>query len=242
MILRLKKNIFYLTTKKMKKVKFKFILAAIVVGGILFAGCEEDDVNPNGKIKLQVETTSSTTVNFKSTSAANDLVFDSGTITIREVVFDGEADTVSVSRTIEQIAEIDYASGDVSPEVVIGVPAGDYTGVNLGIELQDENNEPTVVTEGTYTNSSGEAIPIRFEFNSGEVFEANAESVKIEAGADLIGKITFDAISWFATVSSDELDNATLSEGTIIVSGTSNAAIFDKVADKLDVDTQAVFE
>jgi outer membrane murein-binding lipoprotein Lpp len=226
----------------MVKTTLKFILAAIVAGGILFTGCEKDDVNPNGKISLKVSTTSSSTVNLKSTSAANDLVFDSGTITIREVVFDGEADTVSVSRTIEQIADIDYATGEVSPEIVIEVPAGDYMGVNLGIELQDENAEPSVVIEGTYTNSSGEAIPVRFEFNSGEVFEANAERVNIEAGADLVGKISFDAISWFSTVTSEELDNATLTEGVILISGTSNTDIFDIVADKLDVETQAVFE
>ena len=52
-----------------------------------------------------------------------------------------------------------------------------YTSVNLGIELQDENSTPSVVIRGTYTNSDGIDIPIRFEFNSGEVFEANAELV-----------------------------------------------------------------
>jgi hypothetical protein len=224
----------------MKYSNFKFILAAIVAGSIIFSSCEKD--NPTGKITLEVNTTSSSTVNLKGTKAANDLVFTSGTITIREVVFDGEVGATSVSRTIEQVADIDYATGTVTPEVVIEVPAGDYTDVNLGIELQDVNDDHTVVIEGTYTNSSEEVIPIRFEFNSGEVFEAIAASVSIEPGADIIGKITFDAISWFGTVTSNELDNATQTDGVIVISGTSNTTIFDKVADKLDVDTQAVFE
>ncbi|GAO27752.1 hypothetical protein JCM15548_14602 [Geofilum rubicundum JCM 15548] len=217
-------------------------MATIVVAGFSFTSCEKDDDNPNGKITLKVNTTSSSSVNLKSTAAANDLVFNSGTITIREVVFDGEVGTTSVSRTKEQIADIDYATGAVSPEIVIEVPAGNYTGVNLGIELQDDGSDPSVVIEGTFTNSSEEIIPIRFEFNSGEVFEANAASVTIADGADLVGKITFDAISWFSTVTPGELDNATLTEGTIIVSSTKNPDIFDKVADKLDVDTQAIFE
>ncbi|GAO27753.1 hypothetical protein [Geofilum rubicundum] len=218
-------------------------MAAIVLAGFSFTSCEkDDDNNPNGNITLKVNTTSTSSVNLKSSVAANDLVFNSGTITIREVVFDGEVGVNSVSRTISQIADINYATGTVSPGVVIEVPAGDYTGVNLGIELQDDGSDPSVVIEGTYTNSSEEITPIRFEFNSGEVFEANAASVTIEAGSDLVGKITFDAISWFSTVTPDELDNATLTEGTIIVSETKNSDIFDKVADRLDVDTQAVFE
>lgn len=227
----------------MEKIRFRAaVIAALVVAGLVLVGCEKEDDNPNGVIKLQVNTTSSSTVNLKSTAAANDLVFTSGKIIIREVVFDGDVDTLSVSRTIEQISTIDYATGKVTPEILIEVPAGDYNSVNLGIELQDENADPSVVIEGTYTNSSGEAIPVRFEFNSGEVFEAEAPSVFIEAGTDLIAKITFDAVSWFSTISPSELDEATLTDGKIIVSSTSNPDIFDMVADKLDVDTQAVFK
>ena len=108
--------------------------------------------------------------------------------------------------------------------------------------MQDVNATPSVIIEGTYTNSSDVILPIRFEFNSGEVFEANATSVVIAEGADVVGRITFDALSWFSTVSADMLDSATLTDGTIIVSATNNANIFDIVADRLDVDTQATFE
>ena len=226
----------------MRKMNVKGLSVALVITvGLLFTSCKKDD-DVNGRISLAVNTTSSTEMNLKSLTAANDLIFNSGTITIREVVFDGESGTLSVSRTIEQVANIDYSTGNVTPEVVIEVPAGDYTGVNLGVELQDVNAEPSVVIEGTYTNSSEEIIPIRFEFNSGEVFEANAASVSIEAGADMIGKITFDANSWFSTVTREELDNAVITDGKIVISETSNPDIFDIVADRLDVDTQAVFE
>ena len=226
----------------MKNLK-TIVLAAVVVAGLIFTSCEkDDDNNPNGKIILKINTTSSSSGNLKSAAAANDLVFNSGTITIREVVFDGKLGATSVSRTKEQIADIYYATGAVSPAIDIEVPAGNYTGVNLWIELQDDGSDPSVVIEGTYTNSSEEIIPIRFEFNSGEVFEANASSVTIEAGSDLVGKITFDAISWFSTVSADALDNAKLTNGKIVISETSNSDIFDIAADRLDIETQAVFE
>ena len=214
----------------------------VAVGSLFLVSCSDDDSGPSqGSVKLAVSTTSSSTQG-QRIAAANDLVFTSGTITIVEVVFDGDTESSSVSRTIEQIADINYATGAVSPEVVVDVPAGDYTSVNLGIELQDDGSDPSVVIEGTYTNSDEVDIPIRFEFNSGEVFEANATSVTIEAGSTITGRITFDALAWFSTISATQLDDATLTDGTMIISATSNSTIFDTVADRLDIATDAVFE
>ncbi|SMG16563.1 hypothetical protein SAMN05661096_00868 [Marivirga sericea] len=225
----------------MKMRKF-LVLGFSLSMALLLTSCNDEDAT-GGRIKLEVSTTSSTAgVAEARMINANELRFTSGTITIREVVFDGETTDQSVSRTIEQIAEIDYATGSVSPEVVIEVPAGNYTSVNLGIELQDDGAEPSVVIEGTYTHSDGADIPLRFEFNSGEVFEANAASVAIVDGADLVGKITFDALDWFSDIAAYQLDEARLTEGVIVISSSSNASIFDAVADRLDVATQAVFE
>jgi len=218
------------------------LICTLVICVSLITSCSSDDNdNSDVNIRLAVNTTSSST-STQSRFAPNDLEFTSGSITIREVVFDGDNGTVSISRTREQIAVIDYATGTITPEVIVTVPAGTYTSVNLGIELQDENSTPSVVIEGTYTNSNDEIIPIRFEFNSGEVFEADAASVVLVEGTDVVGKITFDALSWFSPVSAAQLDNATLTAGTIIISETSNSNIFDIVADKLDVDTEAVFQ
>lgn len=224
--------------------RINMLLAGMMLSaGLIFTSCSDDESLNTGRVKLAVSTTSSSTFNGNARIAvANDLSFTKGTITIREVVFDGENDSQSVSRTIEQVADIDYSTGAVSPEVIVEVPVGDYTSVNLGIELQDENSDPSVVIEGTYINSEGMNIPVRFEFNSGEVFEANAERVSIEAGADIVGKITFDALDWFSVITPDQLDNAALTDGVMVISDTQNTSIFSAVADRLDVATQAVFQ
>lgn len=215
---------------------------------IAFTGCSnEDDAKPSlGNIKLAVETTRSATASVGNgrVTAANDLVFTGGSIVIREVVFDGDNSTESttISRTVEQIATIDYATGEVSPQVVVEVPPVDYRNVYLGIEMQDDGDYPSTVINGVYTNSEGVEIPLRFEFNSGEVFEAEADVASIEAGDDLIGKITFDALDWFSVVTAAVLDDASLTEGVMVISETSNTDIFDAVAARLDIGTEVVFE
>ncbi len=172
------------------------------------------------------------------------LLFNAGYVVVREVVFDGDRnDGTSISITEEKITTIDLVSGSANPPFVMDIPAGTYTSINLGIEIQDETSRPSVVAEGVYTSASGVTTPIRFEFNSGEVFEANSVApVTLNQNTPATAKITFDPHVWFSTITRTQLDNAVRTNGIIIVSETSNAGIFNTVADRLDRATQAVFQ
>ena len=123
------------------------------------------------------------------------------------------------------------------------IPPGVYTSVSLGIEIQDETDKPSVVATGTYTNTAGARIPLRFEFNSGEVFEASSDDVSVTIHHDtpVTAKISFDPHDWFSTITFTQLDNAARTSGVIIISETNNAAIFNLVADRLDELTDADF-
>lgn len=228
--------------------RIKATLFSITVAGIfiIMSGCTKEEIIIPGlaQFKLGAITTSnSTSTQTGRVAAANDLQFTSGSITIREVVFDGDLEGgSSVSITHEQIAIIDYATGLIAPEIVIEVTAGTYTSVNLGIELQDDGAGLSIELEGTYTNSNETIIPIRFEFKSGEVFEANASRVTLSTDTDIVGKISWDALDWFSVVTASELDAAIQTDGVIIISETSNPDIFNAVADRLDVGTEAEFE
>ncbi|MFP8488704.1 hypothetical protein ACKGJO_06335 [Gracilimonas sp. Q87] len=86
-------------------------------------------------------------------------------------------------------------------------------------------------------------VSLHFEFNSGEVFEAEADQVEFLEESVATTQITFDPVFWFSDVTSEMLDNASRdANGVIVISETSNAEIFSNVADKLDVATQATFQ
>lgn len=215
-------------------------LVVVVVFPLIFGSCEKEQTAPPGLTVSALMAYSSIIVN-GSTSAT--LSFNSGYVVVREVVFDGDrSDDSDVSITEEKITTIDMATGVANPPFVLDIPAGTYTSVNLGIEIQDETNRPSVVAEGVYTNEAGVTTPIRFEFNSGEVFEANSNSpVTLSQNTPATAKISFDPHVWFSTVTKTQLDNATRTNGVIVVSETGNAGIFNIVADRLDDATQAVF-
>lgn len=208
---------------------------------LIITGCEKEERASSG---LSIQTTmgrGSVTVN---SAMAASLVFNSGYVVVREVVFDGDRQgSESVSITEEKISTIDLVTGIASPPFVMDIPAGTYTSVNLGIEIQDESSRPSIVAEGVYTNAAGVTTPVRFEFNSGEVFEANSVApVTLTQDTPATAKINFDPHAWFSTITRAQMDNAVRRNGVIVISESVNQSIFDIVADRLDNATQAIFQ
>lgn len=238
----------YITTMK----KITISIFAILMSVMMLVSCDSSSNDSMADLKYTFNTNKSgnqakaKSIESSSTvMAAADVQFTNGYITIREIVFDGDlGDGNSVSITHEQVAEIDVATGNTTPSLeTVQIPAGTYRSVNLGIELQDVNDEPQMVIEGTFTDSTGTEVPLRFEFNSGEVFEAEAAQAEVTESRMATAQITFDPVFWFSEVTSEELNNASRNaDGVIVISETSNAGIFDGVADKLDVATQATFQ
>lgn len=233
----------------MKKVTIPII--AVLMSMLTLTSCDDGN-NPMTEVRFTFEM-NKTESQAKAKSvepsstimSAADVQFSSGFITIREIVFDGDmVEGGSVSITHEQVAEIDLATGNTTPSLdAVEIPAGNYLSPYLGIELQDINDQPQMVIEGTFIDSTGAEIPLRFEFNSGEVFEAEAGQVELLEGRVATAQITFDPVFWFSGVTSEMLGNANRdTNGVIVVSETSNAEIFSNVADKLDVATQATFQ
>lgn len=217
----------------------RFLVLAISV--LLFSGCKKEETPASGVTITTTMSRGAVTVN--SIMAAS-VVFNSGYVVVREVVFDGDRNGgESVSITEEKITTIDLVTGTANPPFVMDIPAGTYTSVNLGIEIQDETSRPSVVAEGVYTNASGVSTPLRFEFNSGEVFEANSVgSVTLSQNTPATAKIIFDPHAWFSTLTRAQLDNAARTNGVIVISETRNPELFSIVADRLDNATQAIFQ
>lgn len=223
----------------MKKTYVPLIIALFASLAIVTA-CSKEKATRN----LTITTTmSKSPISVNRTMAAS-LVFNSGYVIVREVDFKGtKSDQTILTISEEKITTIDLVTGVASPLFDMNIPAGTYTRVNLGIEIQDENDKPSVVAEGVYTNDVGVTTPVRFEFNSGEVFEANSNGpVTLTQETPATAKIKFDPHVWFSTITKTQLNNATRTNGVIIISETINAALFDIVADKLDDATEAVFQ
>lgn len=217
------------------------LLSLLISSTLLLSSCQKEErESPGLRLKFDINK------NVVDYRGPGDLQFTDGFITITEVVFDGDlVGGESKSITHSRLVVYDFGTGESSPaENVIDLPPGTYNDIYLGIELQDENDDPTLVLKGTYEKEmDGQVYPIRFEFNSGEVFEAEAAKGTIPPNTPAIAKITFDPHTWFSKVSFNQLENAKVdNDGVIVISEESNEGIFDLVADGLDRATEAIFQ
>lgn len=221
--------------------KLKSVALPLLVLLLFIGSCKKEDTDVPGVTISPVMANSRIIVSGSTTAT---LLFNSGYVVVREVVFDGDrSSAMNVSITEEKISTINLTTGVANPPFVMDIPSGTYTSINLGIEIQDESSRPSVVAEGVYTNEAGATTPVRFEFNSGEVFEADSNTpVTLTQNTPATAKITFDPHVWFSTITKNQLDNATRTSGVIVISETRNVGLFNIVSDRLDDATQAVFE
>ena len=217
-------------------------LPIVLLGGFaLLTACQGDDTDDATAVEVRFEAAGASAAE----RSANGLLFTGGTLIVSEIEFSADlAAGGSVDRSRERVVTYDLATGlPAEGALAFEVPAGDYTDVYLGVELRDEDATPSIIAEGTYATTAGEVVPIRFEFNSGEVFEAESEAVAIAPGTTAVSSVRISPEQWFARISATRLDGANRNaEGVIVISERSNEAIFDVVADGLDVATEIRFE
>lgn len=215
---------------------------AIILTVFMLASCSKDGDMNDATVTMSFKGNTSTIGVSSGRVEANSLEFTSGTIRLVQIQFQAETDEGdSIEANIEQIVEIDFATGATTPDLSdLVFPVGTYAEVEVELELQDENNDPSVVIEGTFTDANDQTHPIRFEFNSGETFEVEKEgTITFAEGASVLAEVTFDPGVWFAGVTIEELSVASKNnDGVIVISETSNPEIFDIVADGLDLATE----
>lgn len=227
--------------KKMKQLRKAIVFLAFAIIAFFMFACGDDDAEPaTAQVGLTFNTVNTSTGGSGGRIMANSLIFTSGFITIREVQFEAETDSDSVEVNLEQITKIDFATGVSTPDISgLLIPAGTYNEVEVEIELQDDGDAPAMVLTGTFTGLDEVAHPVRFEFNSGETFEVEKEgAITFSGGEQIIAQVTFDPNMWFVAVSDEQLASASKdNQGVIVISSTSNANIFNIVADGLDLAT-----
>lgn len=203
----------------------------LVLFAILVAGCGPGPPVRNG---LRVDFAIADATFEAGVAVVGDLRIDVFTLHIAELVFDadGPAGSVSVSNSTKVI--VDVVASVNRPPLVVELVRGTYFSPNLGLELEDQGLEPALRMNG---QQSG--VEFRLDFNSGEVFEAEAASFEMPDGLDVA--VTFDlrVSSWFAGI--DVSQGTPDASGVVVLSDDENCDLFDPIATRIVDLTAGVF-
>lgn len=212
---------------------------------ITIIGCKKDE------LKLPTDVSFKMDIN-RNPSASGHLIFNNGFILLSEFEIEGtrqEGDPFLFNKSFPKGLMINFNPTNSISELEFDIPQGIYTDMDISFETFDDNDDITILVEGTYTNQSNISYPIRFEFLSSEYFNINGES---ESGTIVLNKdkpitafVKFDPIYWFDSISNNMLNNAELidlgGELTILINENENTNIYDIVVDRIDEKTSVIF-
>lgn len=225
-------------------------LGTVLLGAILLPSCSKDDSTASGKLSYKVKP-SNFTASVSSTVSGSGLVvavnsnssltWTSGTLNISEIDFEAENDEQEIEYELKNQFNVDLLN--ISPVLGnINIPDGTYEEVELKLELKPSSTNIPLTLKGTYTNSTGSTTPVEFYFNEEFEVEVEAENVTISGSEDYIALINVELNKLLLNVSSSDLDQAVKTNGSIIISSSSNTNLYNKFKSNLNVFGDCDFE
>lgn len=199
---------------------------------LLLTNCKKEEETPIPFDSSCSKTTIRYNVRLKQESHPY-FTWTSGTCVYRQTTFDATLDgaTLPTSITTSVVTTVNLFTGVSTPQVVTTeITSGNYTNIGISMELQDNGVDDNIILQGIYTRSDNTQVPIRFLFNSGEVFEAVLASYFFEGGTSTTCWLQLNPNGWFSIIPRDDLDNGVLDgSGVMVISENSNTDIYNPV-------------
>jgi hypothetical protein len=238
-----------------KRTKLVFAMAALA---IVFTACQKDDFDNNNEsselgVKLQALNTSFTLPVSTTKSAAvsmDSITWDTAQIIVSKIKFEAKLKSLTTGR---DSIEVEYKW--YGPEVVdlldTSVTLGNFVlspGIYDEIELkisgdeEDAGDYPVFYLAGTYSNGTGK-WPIAVEVWDDLSFKTEKEDVEItEEGVDVISEIQLYLDELMIDVEPEDLGNAQLTDGVILISPYVNRWIYKTIFGNLKRDCRAEYK
>lgn len=233
----------------MKRIKvLPFILVMITLGLI---SCQEDEVTNNGPSTLDVKLVAlnksySLPVNKSITKSAvaesPSLSWETVNMVVSEVELEAEMksmvtdeDSIEIEFKWNGPQLVDLLDSTISFGNFLLQP-GLYDEIELKVEGDgdDAQSGPVFYMSGTYTNTNNEMVPVVVEVFDDIELKTEKERVELnESNMELVSYIHLYLDELFAGIIPADLDDATVTDGVLVISDDSNSELYDKILDKL---------
>lgn len=180
------------------------------------------------------------------------LSFQSGTIYLDKFGMEGDrkqGDDVTFENEFQSSSEINVSTSVIIPALSYDIPQGTYTELRVDLRIRNSSGGNSITLNGGYDNGTI-IIPVIFEFMDKIDIRMFATS---SGGGDITlledspasATISFHIMSWFGTVTSNMLDNATQTDiggvMTIVINDNENSDIYDAVVNRIGLSETVIF-
>lgn len=204
-------------------------LLSIAAAALIFVSCKKEASGPAG-VKFQLKATNNTTGVAAKTTAAS-ITWNSGTATPSSVKFEAKKGTTEVEYTSTANQQVNLFNVAQSTFGNIILPDGNYSEIELKINVNGTTASPALELNGTYNNGSVD-IPVSFKATTPLLIKAEKNNVDITGGS--FTAVTELNLSLYTTgITQTMLNNATKTNGIIDISSTSNSSLYNIIVNNI---------
>lgn len=217
----------------MKAMKRITLALVAMVGTLLFFSCKK---SKNGAtVSLQLRAQNNTAVvggrldpsSIAARTQSATLTWSGGSAFVEKFDFEAEKDDnfeIEIERRVSRRIDL---FGSVSQLGSIQLEPGKYDEVEVDLHLRSTGADTAFVLRGSFVNQAGTAIPIVFFITDAMEIESEVENVVLSGIDDYNFLSTFDLSKLALGITQTQLNNATVTNGTIVISKTSNTALYN---------------
>ncbi len=213
----------------------KLLLGTVAAVTILFfTGCKKNNNNDSESgIKYKIQTINRTSVIARTTTG--NIQWTSGYGYATEIKFEAESNNFEVEYKSQVPQRIDLFSG-VATLGNVTLPPGTYKEVEFEVELNSSGANSAFELNGQFT-SGNTTTPVIFRVTSPLEIETEKENVVITDNNSYTALTTLNLSLLTKGVTESMLNSAARTNGTILISSTSNTVIYNIILNNLhDID------
>ena len=220
------------------KIKNFFLTTLFITAATLFlASCKKENTDSLGiSYKLQTSNRSSTV----GRVASGTIIWASGFGNASEIKFEAKGSNGEVEYKSNLQQRVDLFSG-VSTLSNVTLPAGTYKEVEFKVELNPTATEPALLLNGNYA-STGPAVPIIFSISTPLEIETEMNNVTVLANNGYNALTTLNLSLLTRGITQAMLDNAVKTNGTIVISSSSNVNLYNIILNNVKDSDEIEFE
>ena len=215
-------------------------ITAITLAVLSLSACKKSGNAPTSKtsqLSFQMVADNSSTnlagsssTTSSATAGVPGLVFTAGTANINQFKLEAKRNGIETEITSKNLTNVDLFAQ--TPSIAnITIDTGFYKEIEIKVVLQkttDISAIPLKLT-GTFTNSQGIMIPVEFDLNDDVIIKAEAENIHVTSTTDFVALVHVHLLKLEAGITAATLDAAILTNGVLIISNSSNTAIYNRV-------------
>ena len=209
----------------------KSVLSIMVVAALLLlASCSKDD--NGGQLSYQLKTKNpNATV---SRTSGGSVTWTNGSAYADKIEFEAEKDDDNEVEYESRVARRIDLFAPVSQLGNISLPPGRYEEIEIEVDLAPSITDTAFILRGSFTNNIGYTVPVVFYINELLEFKAEAEDISIGSAADITALTTLDLSQLTTGITESMLSSATLTNGVLVISATSNAALYSVILSNIN--------